>query len=311
MKAIRFHNYGGPEVLRLDDIPRPVPGPGELLIKVHAATVNPVDWTVRQGYMQQFLPLKLPFVPGWDLSGVVETIGAGVGKFKVGDEVIASLPLAPNRDGSYAEYTIVTEGETAAKPRTLDHVQASTIGVAGLTAWRALFETAQLAAGQKVLIHRAAGGVGTFAVQFAHWKGAYVLGTASTENQEFLRQLGVDQPIDYKKNRFEDVASDVDVVLDTFGGEVQERSWKTLRKGGILVSLVGPPAADQATRHGVRAVFHANSPSATALAEIAKLIDSGQCKVFVDTVLPLAEARRAQEMSAAGHIRGKIVLKVA
>jgi NADPH:quinone reductase-like Zn-dependent oxidoreductase len=220
------------------------------------------------------------------------------------------LPLAPHRDGSYAEYTIVTEGETAAKPRTLDHLQASTIGVAGLTAWRALFETAQLAAGQKVLIHRAAGGVGTFAVQFAHWKGAYVIGTARAENQEFLRQLGVEQPIDYKKNRFEDVASDVDVVLDTFGGEVQERSWKTLRKGGILVSLVGPPAADQATRHGVRAVFHANSPSATALAEIAKLIDSGQCKVFVDTVLPLAEARRAQEMSAAGHIRGKIVLKV-
>ncbi|HEV3115907.1 MAG TPA: NADP-dependent oxidoreductase [Gemmataceae bacterium] len=313
MKAIRFHNYGGPEVIRLDDIPRPAPGPGELLIKVHAASVNPVDGAVRQGYMQQFLPLKLPFVPGWDLSGVVETIGAGVGKFKVGDEVIAALALAHNRigSGSYAEYTIVTEEETAAKPRTLDHVQASTIGVAGLTAWRALFETAQLAAGQKVLIHRAAGGVGTFAVQFAHWKGTHVLGTASTENQEFLRQLGVDQPIDYKKNRFEDVASDVDVVLDTFGGEVQERSWKTLRKGGILVSLVGPPAANQAARHGVRAVFHANSPSATALAEIAKLIDSGQCKVFVDTVLPLAEARRAQEMSATGHIRGKIVLKVA
>src|SRR5262249_5637112 len=157
--------------------------------------VNPVDWNVRQGYLQQFLPLKLPFVPGWDLSGVVETVGAGVDKFKVGDEVFASLPLAfgPNRNGSYAEYTIATEQETAAKPRTLDHIQASTIGVAGLTAWRALFETAQLAAGQKVLIHRAAGGVGTFAVQFAHWKGAHVLGTASTENQEFLRQLGVDQ----------------------------------------------------------------------------------------------------------------------
>src|SRR6266478_9285227 len=265
MKAIRFHNYGGPEVLRLDDMPRPVPGPGELLIKVHAATVNPVDWTVRQGYMQQFLPLKLPFVPGWDLSGVVVTIGAGVGKFKADDEVIASLPLAHNRTGSYAEYTIVTEGETAAKPRTLDHLQASTIGVAGLTAWRALFETAQLAAGQKVLIHRAAGGVGTFAVQFAHWKGAHVLGTARAENQEFLRQLGVDQPIDYKKTRFEDVASDVDVVLDTFGGEVQERSWKVLRKGGILVSLVAPPEA----RHGVRSTMHYNAPSAAGLAEIA------------------------------------------
>jgi NADPH:quinone reductase-like Zn-dependent oxidoreductase len=310
MKAIRFHNYGGPEVLRLDDIPRPVPGPGELLIKVHAATVNPVDWTVRQGYMQQLLPLNLPFVPGWDLSGVVEMIGAGIGKFKVGDEVIASLPLAPNRDGSYAECTIVREGETAAKPRALDHLQASTIGVAGLTAWRALFETAQLAPGQKVLIHRAAGGVGTFAVQFARWKGAHVLGTASTQNQDFLRQLGIDEPIDYTKTRFEDVAANVDVVLDTMGGEVQERSWKVLRKGGILVSLVAPPAADQAARHGVRSTMHYNAPSAAALAEIAKIIDAGQCKVFVDTVLPLAEARRAQEMSATGHIRGKIVLKV-
>ena len=311
MKAIRIHGYGGPEVLRLEDIPQPSPRPGELLVKVHAASVNPVDWNVRQGHMQQFLPLKLPAVLGWDLSGVVEAVGTGVGKFKVGDEVYAGLPLAPDRNGTYAEYTITTEAETAAKPRTLDHVHAATVGVAGLTAWRALFETAQLAAGQKVLIHRAAGGVGTFAVQFAHWKGAHVLGTASTQNQEFLRQLGVDEPIDYTKTRFEDIAANVDVVLDTKGGEVQERSWKVLRKGGILVSLVAPPAADQAARHGVRSTMHYNAPSAAALVEIAKLIDSGQCKVFVDTVLPLAEARRAQEMSATGHIRGKIVLQVA
>jgi NADPH:quinone reductase-like Zn-dependent oxidoreductase len=311
MKAIRIHGYGGPEVLRLEDIPQPSPCPGELLVKIHAASVNPVDWSVRQGHMQQFLPLKLPAVLGWDLSGVIEAVGTGVGKFKVGDEVYAGLPLAPDRNGTYAEYTITTEAETAAKPRTLDHVHAATVGVAGLTAWRALFETAQLAAGQKVLIHRAAGGVGTFAVQFAHWKGAHVLGTASTQNQEFLRQLGVDEPIDYTKTRFEDIASNVDVVLDTMGGEVQERSWKVLRKGGILVSLVAPPAADQAARHGVRSAMHYNAPSAAALDEIAKLIDSSQCKVFVDTVLPLADARRAQEMSATGHIRGKIVLKVA
>ena len=311
MKAIRIHSYGGPEVLRLDDIPRPVPGAGELLIKVHAASINPVDWKVRQGDMQQFLPMKMPFVPGWDLSGVVEAVGPGVNKFKVGDAVYTSLAIAaPNRNGSYAEYTVATEEETAAKPQTLDHVHAATIGVAGLTAWRALFELAQLVAGQKVLIHGAAGGVGTFAVQFARWKGARVLGTASTENQDFLRQLGVDEPIDYKKTRFEDVAANVDVVLDTMGGEIQERSWKVLRRGGILVALVAPPAADQAARYGVRSAMPVLSPSAAALAEIAKVIDSGQCKVFVDTVLPLSEARRAQEMSAAGHTRGKIVLKV-
>src|SRR6266851_3465617 len=194
MKAIRIHGYGGPEVLRLEDIPQPSPGPRELLIKIHAASVNPVDWNVRQGHMQQFLPLKLPAVLGWDLSGVIEAVGTGVGKFKVGDEVYAGLPLAPDRNGTYAEYTITTEAETAAKPRTLDHVQAATVGVAGLTAWRALFETAQLAAGQKVLIHRAAGGVGTFAVQFAHWKGAHVLGTASSKTRSSCGSLGSTSP---------------------------------------------------------------------------------------------------------------------
>ena len=262
--------------------------------------------------MQQFLTLKLPFVPGWDLSGVVETIGAGVGKFKVGDEVIASLPRATNRDGSYAEYTIVTEGETAVKPRTLDHVQASTIGVAGLTAWRALFETAQLAAGQKVLIHRAAGGVGTFAVQLRTPRRGH---TSSAPHRrkisEFLRNSASIRPLTTKRLASRTSLSTSMLSWTPLAARSRSVRGKRCARAAFSFLLVGPPAANQAARHGVRAVFHANSPSATALGEIAKLIDSGQCKVFVDTVLPLAEARRAQEMSAAGHIRGKIVLKVA
>jgi NADPH:quinone reductase-like Zn-dependent oxidoreductase len=199
----------------------------------------------------------------------------------------------------------------AEKPGTLDHVQAASVPVAGLTAWQTLFEVAQLRAGQKVLIHAAAGGVGNFAVQFAKAKGAYVIGTASSKNQAFLRELGVDQAVDYQKTRFEDVVHDADVVLDTIGGDTQERSFKALKKGGILVSIVQPPSQELATKYGVRALFYGGHPSSSNLAEIARLIDSGKVKTVVETVLPLAEARRAHELSESGHGRGKIVLKAA
>jgi NADPH:quinone reductase-like Zn-dependent oxidoreductase len=192
----------------------------------------------------------------------------------------------------------------------VDHVHAASIPIAGVTAWQALFETAQLRAGQRVLIHAAAGGVGAFAVQFAKWKGAHVIGTASGNNQAFLRELGVDEPIDYEKARFEEVARDVDVVLDAIGGEVQERSWKVLKKGGILISLAAPPDAEQAAKHGVRTVMFQPHPGSSDLVEIAKLVDSGRVKTVVETILPLSEVRRAHELSAQGHARGKIVLKV-
>ena len=309
MKAVRIHQYGGPEVLSLENVQRPTPGPDEVLIKVHAASVNPIDWKVRQGYMQQFLPHTLPLTLGWDFSGTVEAVGAGATPFKRGDEVYASLDVI--KGGAYAEYTIAKGSDVALKPKSVDHIHAAGIPVAGATAWQALFETAQLRAGQKILVHAAAGGVGVFAVQFAKAKGAYVIGTASGKNQAFLRELGVDQAIDYEKTRFEDVVHDVDVVLDTIGGEVQERSWKVLRKGGILVSITDPPNAEQAAKHGVRAVMYRAHPGSADLVEIARLVDAGQVKTVVDTVLPLADARRAQELSAHGHARGKIVLKVA
>src|SRR5215471_2339159 len=265
MKAVRVHTYGGPEVLRFEDAPRPTPGSGELLVKVHAASVNPIDWKVRAGYMKDYIPLPLPFIPGWDVSGVVEAVGAGVTKFTKGDEVYARPDVA-HHGGGYAEYVVVKETETALKPKSIDHVHAATIPVGAVTAWRALFDTAGLKKGQKVLIHGAAGGVGSFAAQLAKWKGAYVIGTASTRNQAFLRELGVDEPIDYEKTRFEDVVHDVDVVLDPIGGETQNRSWTVLKKGGILVSIVVQPSADEAAKHGVRSAFISAQAGSSLLA---------------------------------------------
>jgi NADPH:quinone reductase-like Zn-dependent oxidoreductase len=306
MKAIRIHQYGGPEVLAQVEMQRPAPGANEVLIKVKAASVNPVDWKLRAGHVKEIFPVTFPATLGWDVSGTVEETGSGVTAFKRGDEVYALL-----KGGGYAEYATADEAVVARKPRTLDYVNAAAVPVAGLTAWQALFEVAQLSSGQKVLIHAAAGGVGNFAVQFANAKGAYVIGTASSKNQAFLRELGVDQAVDYQKTRFEDVVLDVDVVLDTVGTDTQERSFKVLKKGGILVSIVQPPSQELAAKYGVRALFYGAHASSSNLAEIAKLIDSGKVKIVVETVLPLAEARRAHELSESGHGRGKIVLKAA
>ena len=205
---------------------------------------------------------------------------------------------------------MVRETEVALKPKSIDHVHAAAIPLAALTAWQSLFDSAGLSAGQKVLIHAAAGGVGSFAVQLAKWKGAYVIGTASNRNQDFVRKLGADETIDYQTTRFEDVVHDVDVVFDTIGGDTQKRSWKVLKKGGILVSIVGPPSAEEAAAHGVRQASVFVQPSAAQLTELAKLVESGKLRPIVETVLPLSEARHAHELSQTGHTRGKIVLRV-
>jgi len=304
MKAIRIHQYGGPEVLAEVEMRCPTPGPDEILIKVRAASVNPLDWKMRAGHVKEIFPLTFPATLGRDVSGTVEEAGAHVTQFKRGDEVYALV------SGGYAEYAVAKETAVAEKPRTLDHVQAAAVPAVGLTALQALFEVAQLSAGQKVLIHAAAGGVGNFAVQLAKARGAYVIGTASSKNHTLLNDLGVNEAVDYRKTRFEEVVRDVDVVLDTVGGETQERSFKVLKKGGILVSLVQPPSQESATKYGVRALFYGGHASSSDLAEIAKLIDDGKVKPVVETVLPLADARRAHELSETGHARGKIVLKV-
>jgi NADPH:quinone reductase-like Zn-dependent oxidoreductase len=308
MQAVRFHSYGSPEVMVLEEVPRPQAGPGEVLIRIHAAGVNPLDWKVRAGHVKEWLPHRLPLIPGWDVSGVVEVVGPDVSAFKIGDAVYGMLDFM--RNGAYAQYVAAQTRDLALKPGSMEHVQAAAVPLAALTAWQSLFEVAGLAPGQTVLIHAAAGGVGHFAVQFAKWKGAKVIGTASASNESFLRELGADEVIDYRTTRFEKVGREVDVVLDLIGGDTQQRSWKVLRKGGILVATLGIASPEAAREHGVLGQGIRVHSDTAQLTQIAALIDAGNLKPAVTTVLPLAEAARAHALSQTEHVRGKIVLKV-
>jgi NADPH:quinone reductase-like Zn-dependent oxidoreductase len=258
MKAVRIHQYGGPEVLRYEDAPQPNPMPGDVLIRVHGAAINPVDWKVREGYLKERVKHTLPLILGWDVSGVIEEIAPDVSGFKMGDEVYSRPDIA--RDGSYAEYITVRGSEIALKPTSIDHIHSAAIPLAGITARTSLIDTAKISSSQRALIHGAAGGVGHFAVQLAKWKGAYVIATASARNHDFVRQLGADELIDYQTTKFEDVVHDVEVVLDTIGGDTQQRSWKVLKRGGILVSIVSPPSPEMAKEYGVRQAFVLSSP---------------------------------------------------
>jgi NADPH:quinone reductase-like Zn-dependent oxidoreductase len=305
MKAVQIHSFGGPEVLRFEDAPRPEPRTHQVLVRVHAAGVNPADWKFREG---KFGQVPFPSIIGNDFSGEIEALGPGVEEFRVGEQVFGSVA---DESGSYAQYTIAPVSHIVEKPKQIDHVTAAAIPVPAMTAWQALFDEAKLSAGQRVLIHAASGGVGNFAVQFAKWKGAYVIGTASGSNADLVRGLGVDEFIDYRTTRFEEAVRDVDFVFDTIGGDTQERSWKVLKKGGILVSIVQPPSEQSAKAHNVRGVFMREDATRNAeLTEIAKLVAEGKVKVNVETILPLTDARKAQELSQSGHARGKIVLKV-
>ena len=309
MKAVRFHAYGGPEVLVYEDAPKPEPAAGEVVVKVHATSVNPIDWKIRAGHMKGFREYPMPFILGWDVSGVIESCGADVTQWKPGDEVYGRPDSA--RNGAYAAYIAVREGDLARKPAKLDHVHSAAIPLAGLTAWQALFDTAELRAGQKVLIQAAAGGVGHFAVQFAKLKGLYVAGTASGRNQDYLKQLGCDLPINYETNPFEDVVHDFDAVIESMGGEVRKRSWKVLKRGGMMVCLIGPPPAEEDAKvHGVRAAIIWGQMKADQLAEIADLADAGRVHSEIAAVFPLREAAQAHKMSETEHVRGKIVLQV-
>lgn len=308
MKAVRIYKYGGPDVLIYEDAPQPAIADDDVLIRVHAAAVNPVDWKIREGYLKDFIPYNLPIVLGWDVSGVVEAVGAAVTQFKPGDEVYSRPNI--ERDGAYAEYIAVKASEVAFKPKTVDHVHAAAVPLAGITAWHCLFEAAQLAAGQRVLIHAASGGVGSYAVQFARWKGAYVIGTASARNRDFVLELGANEVIDYQTTPFEEAVEPVDVVFDTLGGDVQDRSWQIIKPGGILVSVVSPPSEEKAAAHGCRSAYVFIQPRADWLTEMAQLIDAGQVKPIVETVLPLEQAAEAHQLSQSGRTRGKIVFRV-
>ena len=316
MNAVQIHKYGGPRVLVFEEVPRPKPKANELLIRVHATSVNPADWQIRSG---RRFKLKKPFslILGFDVSGVVESIGSSVKNFKVGDAVYGMVDV--RKGGAYAEYVVAPEINFAHKPKMLDHNHAAALPVVALTAWQALFEAARVSAGQKVLIHAAAGGVGHIAVQLAKWKGAYVIGTASGQNENFLCKNGVDEFVNYRSKPFEDVVREVDVVLEAVNrdirvertrGETLERSWRVLRKNGVLVSICDTGISKTASAYGLRGKYILAQPNAAQLAEIAELADAGHVKPFISTVLSLKEARKAHKLSHMGHTRGKIVLQV-
>jgi NADPH:quinone reductase-like Zn-dependent oxidoreductase len=305
MKAVRIHEFGEPEVLKYEDIPEPQPGPGEIRIRVIAAGVNPIDWKIRKGLVGE---MPLPMTIGLDVAGVVDAPGQGEVIFQPGEEVFAKVSIG---QGGYAEYTAVNISQVARKPRSIGFIESAAIPTAGLAAWQSFFDIAGLEKGQSVLIHGAAGGVGSFAVQFARWKGAYVIGTASGQNEQFLKSIGADEVIDYKNQRFEDMVGNLDVVLDTIGGDTFERSWGVLKPGGFLVSTVAGIPEGAPEKYGVRAKTLMTRSDGGELAQIAAIIDEQQIKPMVTTVLPLSEAQKAHEMSESRHTRGKIVLRVA
>jgi NADPH:quinone reductase-like Zn-dependent oxidoreductase len=316
MRAITQDAFGGPDVLRPADLPRPEPLPTEVLVRVHAAGVNPVDWKTRQGAGMAGVLGEPPFVLGWDVSGVVERTGFGVTSLAVGDEVYG-MPWFPRQAGAYAEYVTAPSRQFARKPTSVDRVQAAGVPLAALTAWQVLTDAARVQQGQRVLVHAAAGGVGHFAVQFAKHLGAHVIGTARQSKHDWLQELGADELVDYTTTRFEQAVRDVDVVVDLVGDthdDTGTRSLRVLRPGGTIVAVpsgVSQDLLDMARAGGLRATGFLVEPDGASLARIASLIDDGTVRVGVDDVLPLARAAEAHRRGEQGRTRGKLVLKVA
>jgi NADPH:quinone reductase-like Zn-dependent oxidoreductase len=309
MKAVRLHRRGGPEQLSYEDAPKPTPGAGDALVRVHACAITPTELSWGTTYTRRDGVERLPTIPGHELSGVVEAVSQDVAAPRVGDAVYALTDFW--RDGAAADYVVVRARDLAPKPKNLSHTQAAAVPLSALTAWQALFDHAGLVKGQRVLIHAAAGGVGTYAVQLAKGRGAYVIGTARAINADFLRALGADDVIDYTAVRFEDRVHDVDVVLDSVGGDTLERSWSVLCKGGVLVTIADSAPAEKAATYGVRGVEFIVEPSRAQLIEIARLIDTGALRVIVEATYPLPDTRAAFVRGLGGHNRGKLILSVA
>jgi len=309
MKAIRMHTQGGPELLVYEDAPKPSLQPGDALVRVIATSITKTELTWDETYTDCDGRPRIPTIPGHEFAGIVDTLAPETEGVSVGDAVYALSSFC--RDGSAAEFIPIRAADLAPKPHSLDFEQAAAVPLAGLTAWQALFDHAQIEKGQRVLIHGAAGGVGTYAVQLANWKGAEVIATASAKDHNFLRELGASEVIDYSHEHFEEKVKDVDVVLDAVGGETEQRSWGVLRRGGILIGIVGPVAAEKAASLGLRAAFFIVEPNRAQLIQLGDLIDKGTLRVVVGAVLPLVRAREAFEQASTGHKRGKIVLQVA
>src|SRR6266496_5790834 len=307
MKAIVVRQFGGPEVLKLEDVPKPEPKEDEILVKVISAGVNSFDGGLRSGKWAKVFKINLPWIPGYDIAGTVEKVGGKVTKFKVGDPVYALISLLGG--GGYAEYAIAKQDQVAPKPATISFTEAAGVPSVALTAWQALVDKANIQSGQTVLIHGASGGVGMSAIPIAKIRGAKVFATASTANQDFLKQLGADVAIDYQTQKFEDIAKDVDVVVDGVGGETLKRSYPIVKKGGSLVGLVGRGDQAELNKYGIRGVSLEAEYNGDQLAEIGRLIDANKVKVVVSETFPLADAVKALARVNTGHARGKIVLK--
>ena len=307
MKAVQIHKYGGSEELVLEEAPKPVIDEHEVLIKIYASGVNPVDWKIRvnkSGGEKRTFPIIL----GWDMSGVIESVGNYVQGFKPGDEVYGMPDISKN--GSYAEYIAVDPNRIALKPLSIDHVAAASLAMASVTAWQGLFDHGKLQHGQRVLINGAGGGVGTMAIQLAKWKGAYVVGTASNKNDAFLKGLGIDEVIDYHNEDFLNELKKFDLVFDLIGGETQNKLLDVLKPGGTLVSSVGIVNKELVDKKGFIGIQYWAQANTDQLTQIAHLVDEGKIRPVVEEVFQLKDAKKAQEISEQGHTRGKIVLQI-
>jgi NADPH:quinone reductase-like Zn-dependent oxidoreductase len=309
MKAIRMHTQGGPELLAYEDAPIPALQPGDALVRVIATSITKTELTWDETYRDCDGRPRIPTIPGHEFAGIVDALAPETAGVRVGDAVYALSSFC--RNGSAAEFIAIRAADLAPKPHSLNFEQAAAVPLAALTAWQALFDHAKIEKGERVLIHGAAGGVGTYAVQLANWKGAQVIATASAKDHNFLGELGASEVIDYTHEHFEEKVGAVDMVLDTVGGETQQRSWSVLRRGGILISIVSPVAAGKAAALGLRGAFFIVEPNRAQLIQMGHLIDKGTLRVVVGAVLPLARAREAFEQASGGHKRGKTVLQVA
>lgn len=308
MKALRIGGYGGSEALEIVDVARPDPGPGDVLVEVHAASVNPIDWKIREGHMKAFMDIPMPHVMGRDVSGVVAAVGDEVASLAAGDEVYGSA--AANRDGTHAEYVAIDAAMLARKPERIDHVDAASLPISALSAYAGLVTHGDLAKGEKVLIHAGAGGVGVIAIQLAKHLGATVATTASASNTDYVRELGADIAIDYRTMDFSEQLSGYDLVFDTMGGDVHLRSFAVLAPGGRMTYLIADPLPERKPRDDVTVSAARVAYDTAALERIAELVDGGAITPRVSTIVPLAEAVSAYDLSQTGHVRGKVVIRV-
>lgn len=310
MKAAQFTDYGGPEVITIHEVPKPTPLKTQILIEVHAATINPFDYKLRRGYMKDAMPLNLPLTLGGNLSGVIVELGEGVTDFKVGDEVFGQSYAFGGGSGAIAEYAVASVENIAIKPKSINHIEAGSLPLVGVSAIQALEQHINLTKEQKILIHGGAGGIGSMAIQLAKHIGAYVATTTSSEDVEFAKNLGADEVIDYEKEKFEEKLSGFDAVYDTVGGDTLDRSFKVLKKGGVLVSMLGEPSKDLAAEYGVKVIGQNTQTNSKNLARLAQLVDQGVIKPQVDKVFPLEQTRQAFEYVETGHPKGKVVISI-